>query len=164
MKGFLGTLTVLSLVLFLTMAGIGIYVSYQIDKDILSWQVRAEAVSGREDMLQYMQNVQTGMEEWDMTQGYSALIYKTPENDMGLIYKTVQDHVKNLQLLQEMDPNTPQYQTLIDRLQDSIGDLVIPADAYWNCHDGLVVSIVLWVSIVIFIISGLLLMGMSDLI
>ncbi len=162
MKTFSGFWAAISLIVVITTAAINIYAGYQIDKDILSWQIRAEAVSGREDMLLYMQNVQTGMEEWGMTQGYAALVYKTPENDMGLVYKTVQDHVNNLKLLQEMDPNTPQYQTLIDRLQDSIGDLVIPANAYWSCHDGLVFNILFWIFLVVLIVSGITYAALSD--
>lgn len=151
MKGFTLVMAILCTLAAIA-AGIVLGIAgYQIDRDILSWLVRAEVSSDPEDVLLYMERVKSGMEAWEMTDGHAALIFKTPRNDMGLIYEAVQDHVRNAQLVVTMDPSSTQYQSGLDRLQDSIGILEIPAHYYWGIHGGLV----FWVLLILFIVLAL---------
>jgi hypothetical protein len=147
-KGMLVLLSIGVGIVALVIIGVN---DYLIDRDITSWLGRVETSSDAEDMLAYMRNVQAGMEAWDMTDGHAALLYKTADNDMGLIYEAVKDHVANLEQLEQMDPNTPQYQTLIDRLQDSIVHMEIPASHYWNTHEGIAWWIILVVCVLVFL-------------
>ncbi len=129
--------------------------AYFIDRDINAWQKRAESVSSPDQMLVYMQNVKSGMENLEMTTGHAALFFPTPENDMGQIYLAVNDHIKNLQTAVKMDPNSNELQGMVNRLQHSIGDLQIPSIHYWNVHAGLIWILLWWLSLIAAIWAGL---------
>lgn len=148
----LGTvLTIVSVLVVLACIVIGIVVDYQINRDINGWKSRAQVSSEPNDMLEYMTNVQSGMAGWEMTTGYAALIFKTPENDMGLIFKTVQRHVDQARVLTAMDRATPEYQTGLDNLRGSIREIDLHANYYWAVHQGLVI----WIPGILFAIIGL---------
>jgi len=102
-------------------------------------------------MLAWMTNVKEGMERWGMTSGYAALIFRTPKNDMSLIYKTLINHVEQAQRLTTMDRLSPEYQTGLDNLRGSIRELDLQANYFWLIHDGLLlfaVTVVLWILVV----------------
>jgi hypothetical protein len=110
---------------------------YWIERDIYAWQTRAQVSSEPNDMHAYMLNVQAGMERWGITHGYAELIFTTPENDMALIYKTVQQLVEQSQALTTMNRYSPEYQTGLDNLRGSIRELHLYAWQYWAVHAGL---------------------------
>jgi hypothetical protein len=101
--------------------------NYQIYNDIVRWQELAAVSPDPQDMLKYMENVRVGMEKWGMNQ-----------DDMGLTYDVVNDHVVSLGILQGMDPTSLEYQYMIDRLQRSITALDISAQKYWNSNSGFI--------------------------
>lgn len=114
------------------------YIGWQIDNEIDGWKSRAQVSSEPNDMLGYMTSVKTGMEKWGMTTGHAALIFQTPENDMGEIYDTVLNHVEQAKVLTTMNRTTPEYQTGLDNLRGSIRELDLHADAYYgNKREGL---------------------------
>lgn len=128
-----------------------IVVGWQINRDINGWKARAQVSSEPNDMHEYMTNVKEGMESWDMTSGYAALIFRTPENDMALIYRAVQQHVDQAKVLTTLDHSTPEYQTGLDNLRGSIRELVLHTSYYWAVHQGLA----LWVLVIVGWISAL---------
>lgn len=136
----MGKLSIFCLVVAIVASVILGVTGYQINRDILGWQTRAQVSSEPNDMHTYMSNVQASMQKWSMTQGYAALIFTTPENDMSLIYRTVQQHIDQAQVLTTMDRSSPEYQTGLDNLRGSIRELDLHAYAFWSVHAGL-----LWV-------------------
>jgi len=128
-----------------------VFFNYQIDRQVNGWKTRAQVSSEPNDMLAWMTNVKEGMERWGMTSGYAALIFRTPKNDMSLIYKTLINHVEQAQRLTTMDRLSPEYQTGLDNLRGSIRELDLQANYFWLIHDGLLlfaVTVVLWILVV----------------
>lgn len=125
---------------------------WHINQDIEGWKGRAQVSSEPNDMLAWMKNVQAGMEKWGMTEGYSALIFTSPENDMSLIYHTVQSHVAQAEVLTKMPRNSQEYQSGLDNLRGSIRELNLHTSEYWDKHTGLflwVFAIVLWTIVLV---------------
>ena len=124
---------------------------WHISQDITGWQQRAQVSSDPNDMLEYMQNVKSGMDKWGMTNGYAALFFTTPGNDMLLIHKAVERHIALATELTTMDKSTTQYQTGLDNLRGQIRELDIQAGYYWDVHAGLIywlLAIVFWLVVV----------------
>jgi hypothetical protein len=123
---------------------------YHISRDIEGWKERAQVSSEPNDMHEYMTNVKEGMEEWNMTEGNADILFPNPDNDMSLIYRAVQQHVDQAQILTDMNRSTPEYQTGLDNLRGSIRELNLEVHDYWNWHQGFLS----WVALVIVVIFG----------
>lgn len=113
---------------------------YEINRDIEGWKSRAQVSSEPNDMLRYMTLVSAGMERRGMISGSAALILKTPENDMSLIYRTVQQHIDQAKILTSMDRSSPEYQTGLDNLRGSIRELNIHAVDFWSAGGGFIIQ------------------------
>lgn len=133
--------------------------NYQINRDIEGWKTRAQVSSEPNDMHEYMGKVQAAMEELRMDRGYADLIFQTPENDMGLIYHTVKQHVDQADVLTKMNRASPEYQTGLDNLRGSIRELNLYAYEFWLVHDGLVWNVLCWVCWILFLLFGVLWMA-----
>lgn len=128
--------------------------NYQINREISGWKLRAQVSSEPNDMHTYMSRVKSGMETWGMTTGYAALVFQTPENDMELIYRAVNQHVDQAEILTKMDRSSPEYQTGLDNLRGSIRELDLHAFGYWAVHRGLIWNLLCWIGWLLFIILG----------
>lgn len=149
-----GTLSIVFLVVALITSLIIGITSYQINRDINGWKARAQVSSEPNDMYDYMSKVKTGMESWRMTSGYAALIFRTPDNDMSLIYRTVEQHVDQAKVLTTMSRSSPEYQTGLDNLRGSIRELDLHAFGFWAVHDGLIWNVLCWVGWILFLVFG----------
>lgn len=126
--------------------------SWHIDQDINGWKGRAQVSSEPHDMLHYMSNVKAGMEKWGITSGNAALFFPTPETDLALIFRSVQQHIDQAEILTAMDRSTPQYQTGLDNLRGSIRELDLHAFQAWRNNDGLVLTIVMIIGWALYIV------------
>lgn len=108
-------------------------------KDIGGWVERAQSSSNPNDMYEYMSYAQRGMENWGMTAGYANLIFKNPSNDMSLVYREVTQIMSQAKILAELDRTSPEYQSGLYSLRDSIQKLDVNGStcAYWRTHAGL---------------------------
>ncbi len=138
MKKVYGVLSIAGLVVAIVFAVVLFVADYQINRDIVGWQTRAQVSSEPHDMHDYMVNVKAGVEQWDMTTGYAFPLMPTPENDMTLVYRTLQQHIDQAEVLTGMDRSTPEYQTGLDNLRGSIRELDLHAFEYYSWHSGLV--------------------------
>jgi hypothetical protein len=102
MKSALIVLTVL-----FALATIGMWVGWAlgnwfIGRDTTNVLNRAQVAANAADMHEYMVQLQKNMEQGGMTHGSAAVIFKTPENDMGLIYKTVVRVNQRLEVIRKL--------------------------------------------------------------
>ena len=149
----MGKLSVLCLVVAVFASVLLVVNGYQISRDIDGWKTRAQVSSEPNDMHEYMSKVKSGMEDYRMTSGYAVLIFKTPENDMALIYHTVNQHVDQAQVLTTVNRSSPEYQTGLDNLRGSIRELNLYAFAFWSVHEGLawlILFILGWICVCLF--------------
>ena len=82
-----------------------------------------------------------------MTIGHTAVIFKTPGNDLGLEFKAVNRIIERLGKIDELPKNETAYQVALDDLRGTIRELSNPA---WD---------VLWVSWIWWQILAVLILG-----
>lgn len=131
-------LSLVFLVAFVACCVVIFVAHYNISYDIIGWQVRGQVSSEPNDMHLYMSNVKAGLEKWGMTTGHADPFLPKPDNDMALIYRTVNQQVEQSLVLTTMDRRSPEYQTGLDNLRGSIRELNVQAHHYWSLHIGLI--------------------------
>lgn len=91
---------------------------------------RAQVAAKREDMLKYMSDLKENMEGFGMVRGHTALIFKTPINDMSLHYKAVNSIIERLESIGGIGQDETAYQTALDDLRGVIRELPNPASGW----------------------------------
>ena len=113
------------IILLVLYAGYGIYLTYLLDSNFYSWAYRAQVAGNADELCTYLGTLMINIENEGLTSGYAALIWKTPESDMSLIYTTL-TNVKNRGCeLKELDSNSDAYQQGMDDIRGRLGDLDI---------------------------------------
>ena len=64
--------------------------NYYLYRDTADWIVRAELAGHAGDAARYIGRALQGMDAWGLNSGHAAFIWKSPANDMSLVYKTMQ--------------------------------------------------------------------------
>ena len=139
---------ILAIAIFVTLfyigsVGISIYRSWQVSKDTDQWLERAQVASNIADMEYYLKKARDGMDKWDTTTGYSAFIFRGPENDMELITRALDQNIERCHKYRNFDPMSNAYITALDDLRGSIRELELDAvDAFW-VHKGFL-PVLIW--------------------
>jgi hypothetical protein len=150
----LGTLTIVAFVVGLVTAIVLGLTSWHIDQDINGWKDRAQVSMEPTDMVTYLTNVKNGMQKWGMTSGNAALFFPTPETDMALIYKSVNQHITTAESLVAMDRSSIQYSAGLNNLGNRISELDLHAFQYWANHQGLLINIFCWIGWILSVVFG----------
>jgi hypothetical protein len=134
--------------------------NYYLYRDTADWIVRAELSGHAGDAAKYIEHALQGMQNWEVNSGYAALIWKSPRNDMGLMYKGMHRTYERLQAIAEKydSPGSPfrqsdhEYgQTLKDirRLYSTL-PLKAPAHYLWLIKIGLPFEVVFYAGLILF--------------
>lgn len=121
---------------------------YRLERDVDSWIDRAQVGADREDIIEYVRELQKNMERYGMTRGHTALIFKKPINDMALHYRAVQRIIERLESIKGISKNETAYQVALDDIRGVIRELPNPAHGWLWVKYGwwlILVCIVLWV-------------------
>lgn len=116
--------------------------AYEIDRDIESWLNRAQVSSNPTDMLDYLEKCRDGMIKSDLTTGHGHIFWHTPDNDMTLIMKALDRSIERCKDIEQMDKDSPEYQTALDDVRGQIRELDLYAWQKWVADN---VPIFLWV-------------------
>lgn len=117
---------ILNVFVTIIVTGILIGSCYNYDNKIDSVIERAQVSADREDMLAQLTKLKKNMEELDMTSGHFALLWKTPENDLGLHYKVVTRLIERLNEIKDIPKSDTAYQTALDDIRGTIRELPNP--------------------------------------
>ncbi len=128
----------------------GVYLGfkgYELGRDIDALEHRAQVAADAEDMLGYMQTLKGNLEKYDATHGYTAVIFKTPANDLGLLYESVNRIISRLEQIKELPKNEAAYQVGLDDLRGTIRELEAPAEGIlWVRNWGLIwIMLLIWI-------------------
>ena len=124
-------LSVIMIGLWIT-GGVG---TWLINRDTVHILERAQVAANAADMQNYVTQLEQNMEERGMTTGYAALVWKSPENDMGLIYRVVQQVNERLSGIKDLPPDDTTYQVALDDLRGTLRELNLFAGSwYWVCN------------------------------
>lgn len=151
----------ISLVVFCLNYGVWYYINYRLWYDTYDWVGRAAVSSNAADMAGYLDNAIKGMRSWGFTEGYAALIFKSPANDMSLIMKSLERMKERAERLAKeflaVNPHgitTVEYNQALDDLRGTLTEYPLAADYYWDVHfPGIIVSAVYYLSLFVLVIS-----------
>jgi hypothetical protein len=121
---------------------------YRVSRDVDSWIDRAQVAADRDDMLEYIKRLKENMEKWGMTEGYTALIFRKPINDLRLHYKAVKRYIQRLESIKEIPRNETAYQVALDDLRGTIRELPNPSMGW------LWVNYIWWLSLICVVLWG----------
>lgn len=126
MKTSLIVSTVVSVLIF----GFLINQGYQLDRDIESVAHRAQVAADASDMLEYMKELKAGLERHGMTYGHTALIFKTPKNDLAKLNESIAQIIKRLEAIKDVPRSETTYQVALDDIRGTIRELESPSEGY----------------------------------
>ena len=133
------------LVIYTVVVGtLGVYYDYCVSRDTTAWLNRAQVSSNPEDMKEFLINARDGMNKWGCSEGYAALVFKKPDNDMLLIRRALDRTIERAKQLESMDIHSVSYQTGLDDLRGTIRELDFQAEYFWFIHRGMLLFIALW--------------------
>lgn len=138
-----GMLAVWALVVTLVFSLALIAGGYQVNVATEAMKNRAQVSAEMPTMAQNLAVLQQGMERYGMTSGYSATIFKTPENNMALDYQAVVDLKERAERLSTADEASTEYNVALDDIRDTVRELTIDAIYWWLIRNPLY-----WVTIV----------------
>ena len=116
------------LTVIFALATVGMWVGWGlgdwlIGRDTQAVLERAQVAANATDMKNYMNHLEKNMEELGMTKGHAALVFKTPQNDMSLIYKTVVRINERLSAIETLPQSETTYQVALDDLRGTTREL-----------------------------------------
>jgi len=113
--------------------GIAIFLSvtgFTYVRDVDALLDRAQVAADREDMLEYLTKLRNNMQHHGMTMGHTAVIFRTPANDMALHYKTVGRIIERLEGIKRLPKYDTAYQVALDDIRGTIRELPNPAGGW----------------------------------
>lgn len=151
MKGVFGAILVLYIFAIVTV----VFGYFHIQNEVTGWLNRAQVAADAEQIHTDLVKVKEAMERRNMTKGYAAWLWKTPDNNMEEIYKAVSSLVDRTEGIIGMDKTTTTYQVALDDIRGTVRELELHAWGYAWRHGGYSVLVV-WLSIgwVALIITG----------
>ncbi|MBI3983753.1 hypothetical protein HY346_00450 [Candidatus Microgenomates bacterium] len=127
---------------------------YGVWKDTDSLIDRAQVAAEAEDMLGYLRELKGNLEEHDMTEGYTAVIFKGPSKDLALNYLAVVRLIERLEGIVPLDKADTAYQVALDDIRGTLRELPNPASGYvwvrsfwwmWGLIALWVITVISWV-------------------
>lgn len=124
---------------------------YRLDRDISSLLIRAQVAADASDMAEYMSKLELNLQTHNLTTGHYALLWKTPENDLELLHKSVKQIRERLILISNEPKSSTTYQVALDDIRGTIREIPSPvAGVMWVRYWWLWVIIVPTCTITVF--------------
>ena len=102
-----------------------------ITQDTVAWLDRAQVASNPEDMHGYLVDCRNGIDEWGVTTGYAAIVWKTPQNYMPYVVEALDESIKRCEDMQQFDRTSVQYQVSLDDVRGQIRELDLCTPKSW---------------------------------
>ena len=129
----LGCLAMLGVVGVLVFGGLQYY---HLNRDLDSVQDRAQISANPQDMLLYLETMRDNMVKYGATSGHTALLWKTPANDLALHFQAVNSMVGRLGEIQGLPRDSDAYQSGLDDLRGVLREMPRIASGVFWVHYG----------------------------
>jgi hypothetical protein len=105
---------------------------FDLQRDLDSVQQRAQLAANPTDMLAYMRTLADNLARHEAVAGHTALVLKTPANDLALHYRTVNSVIARLEPIQALPPDSDAYQSGLDDLRGIVREMPkIASGVFW---------------------------------
>jgi len=141
-------------VLAVVLTVLGIVMGYQVDKGIGSWMDRAQVAADAEDISTYVKWSMQGLEHYGLTDGYCAIIFKKPDNNLELHYQAYQRIASRADSLAQIDKASDAYQSGIDDLRGTVREIAQPGFMCMMAQEWIWVTVLWWIDFAIWLIFG----------
>lgn len=141
-KKVAGVVVILGVLIMLVFGAISFIQWYQVKVDTVAIEERAQVCSNMKDMAENLTELQENLESYGMTEGYAAVIFKSPENDMALDYKAVVALRERADLLKDSDPTSIEYNVALDDMRGTLRELKIHSLGWWNIR-----NVIFWIAV-----------------
>lgn len=121
------TLLIVSLIVSVSVGIFLISQGYQLNRDVESVAHRAQVAADVPDMLEYMKEFKAGMERHGMIRGHTALIFKTPANDLARLNGSIDQIITRLEVVKDIPRTETTYQVALDDIRGTIRELEAPS-------------------------------------
>jgi hypothetical protein len=96
---------------------------FELNRDLDSIQERAQIAANPQDMLGYVRTLRDNMTKHGATSGHTALILKTPANDLALHFRAVNSAIERLEQIQALTPDSAAFQSGLDDLRGILREM-----------------------------------------
>ena len=135
---------ILLTILWVGAVGVGFFYHWTIEKDTVAWLDRAQVASNPEDMQKYLVECRNGMEKHGLTDGYAAIIWKTPENYIPLILQALDRSIQRCENIKQFNETSTEYQVALDDVRGQIRELNLHTPySWWVRH----IALLLWIKL-----------------
>jgi hypothetical protein len=128
-----GSVAVIGLLAVLAYGGLQ---SYHLNRDLDSVHDRAQIAANPQDMLVYLRTMRDNMMKYGATSGHTALLLKTPANDLALHYQALNSMIGRLEQIQGLPVDSAAYQTALDDLRGVLREMPRIAGGVFWVHYG----------------------------
>lgn len=129
-RGSISGTSLVFVFLLVTSIGCGLFLginTYCMSRDVDSYIDRAQIAADREDMLEYLNKVKTNMKAYRIDHGHTAVIFKTPSNDLSLLYKSIERTTERLESIKSLNKSDTAYQVALDDIRGVIREIPNPS-------------------------------------
>jgi hypothetical protein len=127
-----GSLAPFALIGVLAFGGVQLF---ELNRDLDSIQDRGQIAANREDMLGYLRTLSENMVKHAATSGHTALLLKTPANDLALHFQALNSVIGRLEQIQDLPADSAAYQTALDDLRGVLREMPrIASGVFWVQH------------------------------
>lgn len=122
--------TVLVLITIIICGVFLMYKNYELTRDVEAVAHRAQVAADANDMLQYMEVLQTNLKRHRMDRGHTALLFKKPDNDLELLNRSIEQIISRLNKVVNIPHEETAYQVALDDIRDTIRELEAPSEGF----------------------------------
>jgi hypothetical protein len=125
----LGSVAVLGM---LAVAAFGCMQWYALNRDLDSLNARAQVGASPQDMLAYVRSLRDNMVAHDASSGHTALVMKTPANDLALHFQAVNSVIVRLEQIEKLPADSAAYQAGLNDVRGILRELPdVAGGVFW---------------------------------
>jgi len=119
---------------------------YNLYRDIEAVAHRAQVAADADAMILYLTTLQNNMVQHRMTEGHSALVFKSPANDLSELYDSIGRIIGSLEEIKDLPETDAAYQQGLDDKRGTVRELEDPSLGFlWVQNWILILLYFIWI-------------------
>jgi hypothetical protein len=119
----LGESESIAVVVVLALVAFGGFQLFSLNRDLDSLKQRAQIAANPQDMLTYMRHLRENLVDRRATTGHTAIVFRTPANDLALHFQAVNSVIQRLEQLEGIAPDSAAYQAGLDDVRGIVREM-----------------------------------------
>lgn len=115
-----GILILFAILVVVVIPAIVITTNVHVNQKVGGWYSQAIASADAEQLYDFTERTLAGLRELDLTTGYHALVYKTPDNDMAVEYEIIEGCAQRALEIQKYPVGSMDYAKSLDDVRQQL--------------------------------------------